>query len=158
MDADRIAATLDDVDLPAGPVSVRVEAEGSDARGRSFARTGAAGFVSERGSARLVPGSVRSEWVGEGDGRVLRVTATAAVREGGDYRLDVIAAGAPLADGARPGLAWAELSDSLSGGHAELSVDLPAALLGDGALHLDVRLLGLSRPGVAGRVTLDVAR
>ncbi|HMM34733.1 MAG TPA: hypothetical protein PKA62_08360, partial [Thermoanaerobaculia bacterium] len=86
------------------------------------------------------------------------VTATAAVREGGDYRLDVLAAGAPLPDGSRPGLAWAERTDDLRAGHEELVVDVPAALLGDGPVQLDVRLLGLSRPGVAGRATLDVAR
>jgi hypothetical protein len=152
------AATLERLDLPAGPVDVRVEAEGRDGRGSAFARTGATGFVSERGSARLLPGSVRSEWVGEGEARVLRVTATAAVREGGDYRLDVLAAGAPLPDGARPGLAWAERTDDLRAGHEEIVVDVPAALLGEGPVHLDVRLLGLSRPGVAGRATLDVAR
>lgn len=152
------AATLEGLELPAGPVDVRVEAEGRDARGNAFARTGAAGFVSERGSARLLPGAVRSEWLGEGDARVLRVTATAAVREGGDYRLDVLAAGAPLADGSRPGLAWAERTGDLRAGYEELVVDLPAALLGDGPVSLDVRLLGLSRPGVAGRATLDVAR
>lgn len=152
------AVTLTGLDLPAGPVDVRVEAEGSDTRGRAFARTGAAGFVAERGSARLDGGSVRAEFTGEGEGRVLRVTATAAVREGGDYRLDVLAAGAPLPDGSRPGLAWAEASETLGAGPAELGVEIPAALLGDGPLHLDLRLLGLSRPGVAGRATLDVAR
>jgi len=152
------AVTLEGLDLPAGPVEIRVEAEGRDGHGSAFARTGAAGFVSERGSARLLPGSVRSEWLGEGDLRVLRVTATAAVREGGDFRLDVLAAGAPLADGSRPGLAWAERTGDLRAGHEELVVDLPAALLGDGPVSLDVRLLGLSRPGVAGRATLDVAR
>ena len=152
------AATLERLDLPAGNVDVRVEAEGRDARGNAFARTGAAGFVSERGSARLLPGSVRSEWGGDGEARVLRVTATAAVREGGDYRLDVLAAGAALVDGLRPGLAWAERTEDLRAGHDELVVDLPAALLGDGPVHLDVRLLGLSRPGVAGRATLDVPR
>lgn len=152
------AATLERLELPAGPVDVRIEAEGRDGRGSAFARTGAAGFVSERGSARLHPGSVRSEWVGQGETRVLRVTATAAVREGGDYRLDVLAAGAPLPDGSRPGLAWAERTADLRAGHEELVVDLPAALLGDGPVNLDVRLLGLSRPGVAGRATLDVPR
>ena len=152
------AATLERLDLPAGPVDVRIEAEGRDGRGSAFARTGAAGFVSERGSARLLPGSVRPEWLGQGEPRVLRVTATAAVREGGDYRLDVLAAGAPLPDGSRPGLAWAERTDDPRAGHEELVVDVPAALLGDGPVQLDVRLLGLSRPGVAGRATLDVAR
>ena len=65
---------------------------------------------------------------------------------------------AALADGSRPGLAWAERTGDLRAGHEELVVDLPAALLGDGPVSLDVRLLGLSRPGVAGRATLDVAR
>ncbi len=152
------AATLERLDLPAGPVDVRIEAEGRDSRGNAFARTGAAGFVSEPGSARLLPGSVRSEWLGEGEARVLRVTATAAVREGGAYRLDVLASGATLADGSRPGLAWAERTEGLRAGNEELVVDLPAALLGDGPVNLDVRLLGLSRPGVAGRATLDLAR
>ena len=66
---------------------VIIEAEGTDARGRAFERTGAAGVVSERGGARLLPGSVRAEWTGEADARVLRVTARASVREPGDYRL-----------------------------------------------------------------------
>ena len=142
--------------FPAGPVAVRVEAEGFDARGSAFARTGASGLVNERPGARLVPGSVRAEWTGEGEARALRVTATAAVRDGGEYRLDVLAGGAASPDGSRPGLAWAERTEDLAAGPTELTVDLPAALLGDGPLHLDVRLLGLSRLGVAGRVTLDV--
>ena len=152
------AAAVGDLDdLPSGPVAVRVEAEGVDGRGSAFARTGASGLVNERAGARLDPRSVRAEWQGEGDARVLRVTANAAVREGGQYRLDVLAGGAAAPDGSRPGLAWAERTDDFDAGPTELSVDLPAALLGDGPLHLDVRLLGLSRLGVAGRVTLDVA-
>ena len=150
------AAAIGDVALPPGLVAVRVEASGTDARGRAFARTGAAGFVSERGGARLLPGSVRAEWTGEADARVLRVAARAWVREAGDYRLDVLAGGEALPDGSRPGLAWAERTDELASGSRELAVDLPASLLGDGPLHLDVRLLGLTSPGVAGRVTLDV--
>ena len=121
-------------------------------------RTGSTGLVNERGGARLLPGSVRAEWTGAGDARVLRVTANAAVREGGEYRLDVLAGGAAGPDGSRAGLAWAERSEDLAAGPTELSVDLPAALLGDGPLHLDVRLLGLSRLGVGGRAILDVVR
>ncbi len=153
------AATAGDLaDFPAGPVAIRVDAEGVDGRGSEFARTGASGLVNERSGARLLPGSVRAEWVGEGGARVLRVTAGAAVREGGAYRLDVLAGGAAGPDGSRAGLAWAERSEEVPAGPTELSVDLPAALLGDGPVHLDVRLLGLSRLGVAGRTTLDVAR
>lgn len=153
------AATAGDLaDFPAGPVAIRVDAEGVDGRGAAFARTGASGLVNERPGARLLPGSVRAEWVGEGDARVLRVTAGAGVREGGEYRLDVLAGGAVGPDGSRAGLAWAERSEELTAGPTELSVDLPAALLGDGPVHLDVRLLGLSRLGVAGRATLDVVR
>lgn len=152
------SATVADLPgFPPGPVAVRIEAEGGDARGVRFARTGSAGIVNERASARLLPGSVRAEWVGEGDARVLRVTAEAAVREGGEYRLDVLAGGPAAPDGNRAGLAWAERTEDLGAGPAELSVDLPAALVGEGPLHLDVRLLGLTRPGVAGRATLDVA-
>ncbi len=151
------AATVEDLPgFPAGPVAVRVEADGLDGRGSPFARTGASGIVNERGGARLVPGSVRAEWIGEGAERVLRVSASAAVREGGEYRLDVLAGG-PASPGGRAGLAWAERTEDLGAGPAELSADLPASLLGEGPVHLDVRLLGLSRLGVGGRVTLDVA-
>ena len=151
------AATVDDLpDFPAGPVAVRVEAEGSDLRGHRFARTGSTGLVNERGGAHLLPGSVRAEWIGEGGARVLRVTANAAVREGGQYRFDVLAGGPAGPDGSRPGLAWAERTDDLAAGPAELTVAIPASFLGDGPLNLDVRLLGLSRVGVSGRVTLDV--
>lgn len=152
------AATVDDLASAApGPVTVRVEAEGTDGRGASFARTGASGFVNERGGARLLPGSVRAAWFGQGKARFLRVSAEAAVREGGEYRLDVLAGGAAAAGGVRPALAWAERTSDLGAGPAELSVDVPASLLGDGPVSLDVRLLGLTRVGVAGRVTLDVA-
>ncbi len=93
-----------------------------------------------------------------GAGAIRQGSAEAAVREEGDYRLDVLAGGAELPDGSRPGLAWAERADGLSAGPRELAVEIAASLLGDGPVHLDVRLLGLTRPGVAGRVTIDVAR
>jgi hypothetical protein len=84
------------------------------------------------------------------------VTANAAVREGGQYRFDVLVGGPAGPDGSRPGIAWAERTDDLAAGSAELTVAIPSTLLGDGPLNLDVRLLELSRVGVAGRVTLDV--
>ena len=153
------AATVADLPgFPAGPVAVRVEAEGSDDLGRPFARTGSSGLVNERSGARLLPGSVQAAWEGEGESRALLVTASATVREGGEYRLDVLAGGAAAPDGSRRGLAWAERTDDLTAGPADLSVRIPASLLGDGPLQLDVRLLGLTRVGVAGRVTLDVPR
>lgn len=153
------AATVDDLPgFPAGPVAIRVEAEGSDRRGRAFARTGSSGLVNERGGARLGPGSVRAEWAGDGEARVLRVTAIASIREEGQYRLDVLAGGAAGPDGSRPGLAWAEQTEELTEGPAELTVAIPASLLGDGELQLDVRLLGMTHFGVAGRVTLDLSR
>jgi hypothetical protein len=152
------AATVEDLPgFPAGPVAVRVEAEGNDGQGRSFARTGSSGLVNERGGASLRPGSVQAEWAGDGEARVLRITATASVSEGGEYRLDVLAGGAAASNGSRPGLAWAERTVDLTAGPAVLTVEIPASLLGDSPLHLDVRLLGLTRIGVAGRVTLDVA-
>jgi hypothetical protein len=152
------AATVADLPgFPAGPVAIRVEAEGSDDLGRPFARTGSSGLVNERSGARLLPGSVQAAWEGEGEARALLVTASAAVREGGEYRLDVLAGGAAAPDGSRRGLAWAERTDDLTAGPADLSVRIPASLLGDGPLQLT----SASRPdavGVAGRVTLDVPR
>lgn len=153
------AATVADLPgFPAGPVAIRVDADGDDDLGRPFARTGSSGLVNERAGARLLPGSVRAVWQGEGDARVLLVTADAAVREGGEYRLDVLAGGAAAPDGSRRGMAWAERTDDLTAGPAELAVAIPASLLGDDPLQLDVRLLGLTHVGVAGRVTLDVPR
>ena len=145
--------------LSAGPVAVRFDAEGVDARGHAFARTGSSGFVNERGDARLVPGSARAEWVGEGDARALRVSAEARVLVGGRYRLDVFAGGESAGDGSRAAYARAERTEELGPGLATLDVEIPAALLGnESSLHLDLRVVGLSRPALAGRETLDLAR
>lgn len=136
-----------------GMWTVRYDASGRDAEGQSFERTGSGGFMNERGAARLLPGSVRAQV--EGDS--LRVTADAQVTIAGSYRFDVIAAGAPAADGSREARAWGESTLKLAAGKAALSIDLPLAQVGPlDRLHLDLRLLGLDPMGVAGRLTLDV--
>ncbi len=142
---------------PAGLWSARVEASGSDASGRPFLRTGGSGFVNEPGDARLADGSVTARVVGEGRARLLRVTAVAEVAVAGRYRLDAIVAGAAEADGSRPGRAWAESTVELSAGRQALSLDVPLAEAPAGErLLADVRLLGLERPGLAGRAAVEV--
>lgn len=142
---------------PAGLWSARVEASGSDASGRPFLRTGGSGFVNEPGDARLADGSVTTRVVGDGPARVLHVTAVAEVAVAGRYRLDAIVAGATEADGSRPARAWAESTVELSAGRQALSLDVPLADAPAGErLLADVRLLGLERPGLAGRVAREV--
>lgn len=149
-------------DLPEGKAglwTVRFEAAGRDQRGVAFARTGASGFVSEPGIARLLPGSVRATWVGDGDARALRITGQAQVEMAGDYRFDVLAGSdAKAADGTRDGIAWGEATVRLPKGKAPLVLEIPAAQIGAAkTLHLDVRLLGLDPIGVVGRTELEIA-
>lgn len=136
----------------AGLWSVRFEATGRDAQGLAFERTGSSGFVTERGTARL--GSVRARIIEANGERRLRVDAEAAADVPGRYRLDVIVAGAP-ANGGRPSLAWGESSERLSG-PKHLGTDIPLPAGSAGPYLLDVRLLGLDAPGVAGRATVEV--
>jgi hypothetical protein len=147
------AATVDRIgDEAAGLWSVRFEATGRDAQGLAFARTGGSGFMSERGSARLGP--VRARLIEANGERRLRVEAEAAADAPGRYRLDVVVAGAP-ANGGRPSLAWSETSDRLSGPQ-RLGADIPLPAGSAGPYLLDVRLLGLDVPGLAGRTTIEV--
>lgn len=150
------AATFGDLPAAAGHWTVRIDAEGSDPEGREFARTGSSGFVAERGAAALLAGSVSARLDGDG----LLVTARARVREAGTYRLDVLVGGPAGADGGRTGVAWGELTETLSPGTAELTLRIPAADLAGsaGPLSAEVRLLGLDPLGVAGRTTVDVTR
>ena len=135
-------------DLPAhiaGAWQVRFDAEGTNANGVRFARTGAGELVAERGAARL--GGIRTEVAGD----VLRVSVPADVATAGAYRFDVI-----VADRAGNSLAWGEGARSLTTGATTLSLDIPLADLRGVAiedLFLDARLLGLDVLGVAGRVT-----
>lgn len=139
-------ATL--ADLPAGIAGawqVRFDAEGTNAEGARFARTGAGELVAERGAARL--GGIRTEVTGD----MLRVSVPADVALAGAYRFDVI-----VADRAGRSLAWAEGARSLTVGATSLEIDIPLADLAGVAvedLFLDARLLGLDEMGVAGRVT-----
>ena len=135
-------------DLPAavsGAWQVRFDAEGANAHGVPFARTGSGELVAERGAARL--GGIRTEVAGD----VLRVSVPADVALAGAYRFDVI-----VADRSGNSLAWAEGARALTVGATTLEIDLPLAHLGGVAiedLFLDARLLGLDIMGVAGRVT-----
>jgi hypothetical protein len=145
------AVTLADLpDAAAGLWQVHFEADGVTSGGARFARTGSGELMAERGAARLDADSVRATV----DGENLRITAAADVRIAGNYRFDVIAADATT----RTALAWAEAPRALATGPTELSLDIPLALLGGkDALHLDVRLLGMDTPGVAGRVEREVS-
>jgi hypothetical protein len=136
----------------AGLWTVRVEARGQDARGEAFARSGGAGFVSEPGTARLRAESASARVIELGGERVLRVTVGADVLRAGRYRLDVMVAGGAGAGGARALLASREAARSLTAGRSRLTVDVPLAADADPAL-VDVRLLGLDPPGLAGRTT-----
>jgi len=147
------AATVADPGTVAGHWAVRFDAAGRDTRGNAFARTGSSGFVNESGAARLLP--VTATVVGEGADRRLRVTGAARVDVAGDYRFDVIVAGAKAGDGARPGIGWAEATSPLATGRAPLAVEVPIGAAA-GPLHVDARLLGLDPMGVAGRMELDV--
>lgn len=135
-------------DLPGrlhGTWQVRFDAEGTNANGVRFARTGSGELVAERGIARL--GRIRTEVVGD----LLRVSVPADIAEAGAYRFDVI-----VADAGGNSLAWAEGPRKLATGATSLEIDIPLANLGDAnveTLFLDARLLGLDTIGVAGRVT-----
>src|SRR6185436_15259414 len=111
-------ATIRDL-TATGTVQVRFEADGETADGVRFARTGSAEFVAERGAARLH--GVRAEKV---DG-VLRVTASADAALAGNYRFDVIVAGARDANGSRPAIAWGEGVRRLEPGTNALTLDVP---------------------------------
>jgi len=139
----------------AGLWTVRVEARGSDAQGHEFARTGGSGFVSEPGAARLQAGSVRARVVDAAGGRVLRVEAGADVAVAGRYRLDAVVAGRADGDGARLTVGSGASTRALAAGRARLRVDVP---LRDGAEAglVDVRLLGLDTPALAGRVAIEL--
>ena len=138
-------------DLPEnvpGTWQVRFEADGTNASGARFSRTGAGELVAERGAARL--GEIRTEVVGD----ALRVRASVDVFLEGTYRFDVLAA-----DGARNAVAWGEGVRNLVTGATDLELDIPLAHLGSTRvedLFLDVRLLGLDTIGVAGRATKEV--
>jgi hypothetical protein len=143
----------------AGFWTVRFEADGRDERGIAYARTASGGFMNERGAARLLPRSISASVVGEGSLRRLRVEAGARIGSAGTYRLDVIVAGAPSADGSRPAIAWAEAIQRLEGGLARPALEIPLDELGDtasGPLLLDVRLLGLDPAGLAGRAAVEI--
>jgi hypothetical protein len=131
-----------------GTWQVRFEADGTNATGARFSRTGSGELVAERGAAHL--GEIRTEVVGD----ALRVRASVDVALPGAYRFDVLAA-----DGARNAVAWGEGVRNLTTGATELELDIPLADLGATRveeLFLDVRLLGLDTIGVAGRVTKEV--
>jgi hypothetical protein len=108
--------------------------------------------MSESGAARLEAARASLD-------QGLRVAAVAHVSVAGRYRLDVIAATTPDADGRQRGVAWAESPRVLAAGRTAVDVNIPAESLGDaagGPLFLDVRLVGLDAPGVS-RTTLTAA-
>jgi hypothetical protein len=143
-------ARLEETALAPGFWSVRFDAAGEDARGGSFERTSSSGFMSESGAGGLR--EARATLGSHG----LTVSAVADVRIAGRYRLDVIVATTPDAEGRQLGIAWAESPRSLGTGRTPLAIAIPAGSLGDagkGPLFLDVRLVGLDAPGVS-RTTL----
>jgi len=138
-------------DLPEnapGAWQVRFEADGANARGARFARTGSGELVAERAAARL--GEITTEVVGN----ALRVRAQAEQAHVEKEIFDVLAA-----DASRNAVAWGEGVRKLSTGATTLELDIPLAHLGNTRvedLFLDVRLLGLDTIGVAGRVTKEI--
>jgi hypothetical protein len=134
---------------------IRFDAEGSNARGVSFARSGGSSFMNERLDARLIERGVRATVVNDGSARVLRIVAPATAQHGGNYRLDVIVAGPRNDRGVREQLLWSETSTALDRGRNVITVDLPLDDV-SGELLLDVRLLGLDSIEVAGHTTLIV--
>lgn len=143
------SATVADLpDHTPGAWQVRFEADGANASGARFARTGAGELVAERGAARL--GEITTEVIGD----ALRVRASVDVNLAGAYRFDVLAA-----DASRNAVAWGEGVRKLTTGATTLELDIPLAHLGETRvedLFLDVRLLGLDTIGVAGRVTREI--
>ena len=138
----------------AGALDVRFEASGTDDRGTPFGRTSGSTVVNEPGRARL--GRVSARVV---RGRGLVIDAAAIVSAPGRYRLDVTVAGAPLADGSRPALAWAEDAQRLPAGARTFRIVIPADRLpglGVDALLASVKLLGYDPVGVAGQKTLEI--
>jgi len=87
--------------------------------------------------------------------RVLRVEAGADVAVAGRYRLDAVVAGRADGDGARLTVGSGASTRALAAGRARLRVDVP---LRDGAEAglVDVRLLGLDTPALAGRVAIEL--
>jgi hypothetical protein len=152
--ADGVYAARVTPDDAAGLWTVRVEAEGSDGAGRSFARTGASGFMTEPGHARLRTEAVTARAVSVRGERLLRVTAVADVARPGRYRLDVLAASRPDAGGSQSLVGSIERTLPLSRGRSTLTVDVP--LSGDDVGLADVRLLGVDVPGLAGRATITL--
>jgi hypothetical protein len=151
------ASVAGPVAAPPGFWNVRFEAAGRDSQGQGFARTGGSGFMNEPGRARLR--GVRARLIENGAneaGRRLRVEAEAAMVDAGRYRLDVIVAGAADAKGRRAGLAWGESSDRYPRGRAFLAVEIPLPDNAAGPYLVDVRLLGLDSPTLAGRTTIAV--
>jgi hypothetical protein len=147
-------ARLEGASFAPGFWSVKFDAVGDDAKGSAFERTSSSGFMSESGAAVLGAVSAVS-------GRGLRVSADANVRVAGRYRLDVIVATRPDADGRQEGVAWAESSLTLAAGRAPLTVTIPAASLGTSAaqpLFVDVRLVGLAAPGVSRMTATTIGR
>ena len=144
-------------DLPAsepGFWNIRFEAEGRDAEGVSFARTGGSSFMNERDDVRLAARGVKVENL---DGGV-RITAQPFARREGNYRFDVIIAGPRAADGSRKSIAWSETTTTLTPGRNEIVVDIPADQLGEAKgteLLFDCRLLSMDAIGVAGRVVIE---
>jgi hypothetical protein len=131
--------------------SVRFDAAGVDGRGASFERTSSSGFMTESGAASLDAARATA-------GRGLHVAAVADVRVAGRYRLDVLVATPPDADGRQVGVAWAQSPRTLAVGRTPLALTLSPESLGDaagGPLFVDVRLVGLDAPGVS-RTTLEV--
>ena len=125
-------------------------APGQDARGGVFERTSSSGFMTETGAATL--GATRAT-LGQG----LHVAAVADVKVAGRYRLEVLVATRPDADGRQVGVAWAQAPRTLAVGRTPLALTVSPEVLGDasGPLFVDVRLIGLDAPGVS-RTTLEV--
>jgi hypothetical protein len=131
--------------------SVRFDANGQDAQGNAFERTSSSGFMTESGAASL--GETRATL-----GKGLHVAAVADVKVAGRYRLDVIVATLPDANGRQAGVAWAHAPGTLAVGRAPLALTISPEALGDaasGPLFVDVRLVGQDAPGVS-RTTLEV--
>jgi hypothetical protein len=149
----RYGMSIEGAARAAGFWSVRFDASGSDARGGAFERTSSSGFMTESGAASL--DATRATL-----GRGLSVAAVADVKVAGRYRLDVLVATTPDADGRQAGVAWARTPQTLAVGRTPLAVTIDADSLGEaaaGPLFVDVRLVGEDAPGVS-RTTLTVPR
>jgi hypothetical protein len=69
------------------------------------------------------------------------------MRIAGNYRLDVL-----VADRDGNALSWGEGARRLDAGPGTLTMEVPLGTAGED-LFVDVRLLSLDAPGVAGRIT-----